>query len=108
VFGGQDMGPRVRTGIRVSGNVNIAAVAIADAANIQVTGKAAGLPVVAGFITGALTAALAQCQSAVSGFTADAEARKKKRRRRLENPLRLVVSCWGPGIDRQSVPHRSP
>jgi hypothetical protein len=33
----------------------------------------------------------------VSGFTADDEARKKKRKRRLENPLRLVVKLLGYG-----------
>jgi hypothetical protein len=75
----------------------IAAIATANAANIQVTGKAAGLPVVAAVNTGALTAASVQSQGAVSGFTADDEARKKKRKRRLENPLRLAVKLLGYG-----------
>jgi filamentous hemagglutinin family protein len=44
-------------GIRVSGNVNIAALHVINAANIQVKGNATGLPVVAAINTGALTAA---------------------------------------------------
>ncbi|WP_296526397.1 filamentous haemagglutinin family protein [Rhodoplanes sp.] len=42
-------------GIRVSGNVNLAAVQILNAANIQVQGKSAGLPTVQSSNTGALT-----------------------------------------------------
>jgi hypothetical protein len=33
-------------GIRVSGNLNLAAVAVLNASNIQVEGKATGIPVV--------------------------------------------------------------
>jgi hypothetical protein len=46
-------------GSRVSGNLNVAALAlaIANVANIQVQGKSTGLPVVAAVDTGALTAA---------------------------------------------------
>ncbi|WP_313054933.1 filamentous haemagglutinin family protein, partial [Pseudomonas lopnurensis] len=44
-------------GIRVSGNVNIAALQVVNAANIQVQGEATGIPVVAAVNTGALTAA---------------------------------------------------
>jgi filamentous hemagglutinin family protein len=43
-------------GIRVSGNLNVAALHVANADNIQVQGKATGIPVVAAVDTGALTA----------------------------------------------------
>ncbi len=44
-------------GIRVSGNVNLAAIQIVNAANIQVQGAATGLPVVSGPPVAALTSA---------------------------------------------------
>jgi filamentous hemagglutinin family protein len=43
-------------GIRVSGNLNIAALHVLNADNIQVQGKATGIPIVAAVDTGALTA----------------------------------------------------
>lgn len=52
-------------GIRVSGNVNIAALQVINAANIQVQGESSGIPVVASVNTGALTAASAAASSAV-------------------------------------------
>jgi hypothetical protein len=44
-------------GIRVSGNINLAAVAVLNAANIQVQGTTTGIPTVQGPPVGALTAA---------------------------------------------------
>ncbi|RKF22418.1 filamentous hemagglutinin N-terminal domain-containing protein [Altericroceibacterium spongiae] len=44
-------------GIRVSGDINLAALQILNAANIQVEGEATGIPTVAAVNTGALTAA---------------------------------------------------
>lgn len=44
-------------GIRVSGNLNIAALHVVNAANIQVQGTATGLPQAVAVNTGALTAA---------------------------------------------------
>ncbi|MFC4253990.1 filamentous hemagglutinin N-terminal domain-containing protein [Altererythrobacter xixiisoli] len=46
-------------GIRVSGNINLAALQVLNAANIQVQGEATGIPVVAAVNTGALTSASA-------------------------------------------------
>ncbi|WP_326489800.1 filamentous haemagglutinin family protein [Paraburkholderia sp. ZP32-5] len=46
-------------GIRVSGNLNIAALQVLNAVNITVQGKTTGVPVVASVDTGALTAASA-------------------------------------------------
>lgn len=44
-------------GIRVSGNINLAALQVLNAANIQVQGEAAGIPMAVVVNTGALTAA---------------------------------------------------
>jgi filamentous hemagglutinin family protein len=52
-------------GIRVSGNINIAALAVANAANIDVQGKATGLPGVAQVNLGDLTNASAVASQAV-------------------------------------------
>ncbi|MDP9881268.1 filamentous hemagglutinin family protein [Variovorax boronicumulans] len=51
-------------GIRVSGNVNVAALQVVNAANIQVKGESAGLPVVASVNVGALTNASAAASQA--------------------------------------------
>ncbi|MGJ7573605.1 filamentous hemagglutinin family protein [Variovorax sp. RB2P76] len=53
-------------GIRVSGNVNIAALHVVNAENIQVQGKSTGLPVVAAVNVGALTNASAAASSAAA------------------------------------------
>ncbi len=54
-------------GIRVSGNVNLAALQVVNAANIQVKGESAGLPVVASVNVGALTnASAAAAQASVA------------------------------------------
>jgi hypothetical protein len=45
--------------IRVSGNLNVAALHVANTDNIQVQGKTTGIPVIASVDTGALTAASA-------------------------------------------------
>lgn len=51
-------------GIRVSGNVNIAALQVVNAANIQVQGDSAGIPVIAAVNVGALTSASAAASTA--------------------------------------------
>lgn len=53
-------------GIRVSGNVNLAALQVINAANIQVKGDAVGIPVVAAVNTGALTAASSAANAVVA------------------------------------------
>ncbi|MEG3086714.1 filamentous haemagglutinin family protein [Sphingomonas sp. PB4P5] len=68
-------------GIRVSGNVNLAALYIVNAANIQVQGDATGIPVTAAVNTGALSAA-----SAANGAVANEAARLAERAR--PQPLR--------------------
>ncbi|QNK67006.1 filamentous hemagglutinin family protein [Variovorax sp. PAMC26660] len=51
-------------GIRVSGNVNVAALQVVNAANIQVKGESSGLPVIASVNVGALTNASAAASQA--------------------------------------------
>ncbi|MGC5703345.1 filamentous hemagglutinin family protein [Pseudomonas sp. NFXW11] len=58
-------------GIRVSGNVNIAALRVVNAANIQTQGKSSGVPVSATVNTGAMTSASA-AGSAASQAAEDA------------------------------------
>jgi hypothetical protein len=63
-------------GIRVSGDINLAALQIVNAANIKVQGDAAGIPQVAAVNTGALTAAGA-VTSAVANQAADLAERAR-------------------------------
>lgn len=51
-------------GIRVSGNVNVAALQVVNAANIQVKGESSGLPMMASVNVGALTNASAAASQA--------------------------------------------
>ena len=53
-------------GIRVSGNVNIAALHVVNAANIQVQGESKGIPVTASVNTGALSSASAAASTATA------------------------------------------
>ncbi|WP_087724465.1 filamentous haemagglutinin family protein [Pandoraea sp. PE-S2T-3] len=63
-------------GVRVSGNVNFAALAVVNAANVQVQGKSTGLPIVAAVNVGALTNASATAAQAASAAQ-DAMARER-------------------------------
>src|SRR3546814_1137497 len=53
-------------GIRVSGDVNIAALHVVNADNIQVQGESTGIPVMAAVNVGALTSASAASASAAT------------------------------------------
>ncbi|ATQ44563.1 filamentous hemagglutinin family protein [Caulobacter mirabilis] len=74
-------------GIRVSGNVNLAALQVVNAANIQVKGKAVGIPVVAAVNTGALTAA----SSATSSVIAEA-SRLAERAKPATNDIPAIIT----------------
>ncbi len=65
-------------GIRVSGNVNLAALQVVNAANIQVKGDAVGIPAVAAVNTGALTAASSASSSVVAEAARLAERARSK------------------------------
>ena len=79
-------------GIRVSGNANLAALTIVNAANIQVQGKTTGVPTVAAPNLGALAAAQAASGSAQNA----AIDQTQKRRRASETIITVDVLGFGP------------
>ena len=89
-------------GIRVSGNVNIAALQVVNAANIQVQGKSAGLPVVAAVNVGALTNASAAASSAAMAAQ-DAVSRDRAAARQ-NLPSVFTVRVLGFGNEGTSAP----
>ncbi|NLS28480.1 hypothetical protein S2M10_34900 [Sphingomonas sp. S2M10] len=82
-------------GIRVSGNINLAALQVLNAANIQVKGAAAGIPQAVVVNTGALAAA----SSATSAVTAEASrvAQRSRPPVRTEVPMIVTVTFVGFG-----------
>ncbi|WP_228533925.1 filamentous haemagglutinin family protein [Pseudomonas sp. UFMG81] len=85
-------------GIRVSGNVNIAALQVVNAANIQVQGEAQGIPVVASVNTGAITSASAAASSATQA--AEDAARQQQAAARERQPSIITVQVVGNGNER--------
>nr|WP_144033889.1 filamentous haemagglutinin family protein [Sphingomonas laterariae] len=82
-------------GIRVSGNINLAALQVINAANIQVQGDAAGIPMAAVVNTGALTAA-SSASTAVANQAADL-AERSRPPMRTEIPTIITVTFAGFG-----------
>lgn len=82
-------------GIRVSGNINLAALQVLNAANIQVQGEAAGIPTAVVVNTGALTAA-SSASTAVAAQAADL-AERSRPPVRTEVPTILNVRFLGFG-----------
>ncbi|UIP18682.1 filamentous hemagglutinin family protein [Achromobacter deleyi] len=82
-------------GIRVSGNLNIAALHVANAANVQVQGEAAGIPVVAAVNAAALTSASAAASSAAS--TAQDAVERSRNEARQSQPSIFSVQILGFG-----------
>ncbi len=80
-------------GVRVSGNVNFAALAVVNAANVQVQGKSTGLPVIAAVNVGALTNASATAAQA-SSAAQDAMARERVAQRQ-NTPSIFTVRMLG-------------
>ncbi|MDD0974716.1 filamentous hemagglutinin family protein [Pseudomonas fontis] len=85
-------------GIRVSGNVNIAALQVVNAANIQVQGDAKGMPVVASVNTGAISSASAAASSASQA--AEDAARQQQSAARQRQPSVITVQVLGFGSER--------
>ncbi len=79
-------------GIRVSGNVNLAALQVLNADNIQVQGKSAGVPVVAAVNVSALTSASTAANSAVQ-----AAQEMVKRQTQQAQPSTISVQVLGFG-----------
>ena len=91
-------------GIRVSGNVNIAALQVVNAANIQVQGESKGIPVTAVVNTGALSNASAAATSAASAAQ-DAVART---RAAAQQALPSIISVQVLGFGNEPVPKPVP
>ncbi|WP_434557385.1 filamentous hemagglutinin family protein [Pseudomonas sp. Z5-35] len=85
-------------GIRVSGNINIAALHVVNAANIQVQGKSNGVPVSAVVNTGALTNASSAAASASDA--AEGVAREQQAASRNRMPSVFSVQVLGFGNER--------
>lgn len=82
-------------GIRVSGNINLAALQVLNAANIQVQGEASGIPIAVVVNTGALTSA-SNAATAVAAQAADL-AERSRPPVRTEVPTILNVRFLGFG-----------
>ncbi|MEY1660670.1 filamentous haemagglutinin family protein [Isoalcanivorax beigongshangi] len=89
-------------GIRVSGNVNIAALQVLNADNIEVQGEAKGLPVLAAVDVGALSAA-----SAASSAAAQAAEAVNRQRERSQQQSLISVDVLGYG-DEDLAPGGAP
>lgn len=88
-------------GIRVSGNINLAALQVLNAANIQVQGESKGLPVLASVNVNALAAASAAANSASQA--AQDVMRKSQDDARRNQPSVISVQILGFGSGTSSV-----
>ncbi|MEI2415013.1 filamentous hemagglutinin family protein [Orrella sp. JC864] len=82
-------------GIRVSGNVNIAALQVVNAANIQVQGEAAGIPVVAAVNVGALTSASAASTAAADAAQESVARSRAAARQNLPSIISVQILGFG-------------
>ncbi|QNK66562.1 filamentous haemagglutinin family protein [Variovorax sp. PAMC26660] len=82
-------------GIRVSGNVNLAALQVVNAANIQVKGESAGLPVVAAVNVGALTNASAAASQATAAAQDAMQRERAAARQSLPSVFTVRVLGFG-------------
>ncbi|WP_057429526.1 filamentous hemagglutinin family protein [Pseudomonas aeruginosa] len=85
-------------GIRVSGNVNVAALQVVNAANIQTQGQSSGIPLVASVNTGALTPASPAASSATQA--AEDVSRQQQAAARQRMPSVITVQVLGFGNER--------
>ncbi|TFF02633.1 filamentous hemagglutinin N-terminal domain-containing protein [Pseudomonas sp. BCA14] len=84
-------------GIRVSGNVNIAALRVVNAANIQTQGKSSGVPVTAAVNTGAMTSASAA--GAAASQAAEDAARSQQAAAKQGRASIVTVEVLGFGTE---------
>ncbi|WP_445178564.1 filamentous haemagglutinin family protein [Pseudomonas sp. McL0111] len=82
-------------GIRVSGNVNIAALTVVNAANISVQGKASGVPVVSAVNTGAITSASSAASSATQAAEDVARQQQAASRQNQASVFTVQVLSFG-------------
>ncbi|KRC70126.1 hemagglutinin [Achromobacter sp. Root83] len=82
-------------GIRVSGSVNISALHVANAANIQVQGESTGVPVTASVNTGALSSASAAATSAVNAAQDSAQRAQNAARQNQPSVINVQILGYG-------------
>jgi hypothetical protein len=82
-------------GIRVSGNVNLAALQVVNAANIQVKGESKGLPVLASVNVGALTSASAAASQAAMAAQDSVQRERTAARQALPSVFTVRVLGFG-------------
>ena len=90
-------------GIRVSGNINIHAQQVLNAANIKTQGESVGVPVAASVNTGALSSASAAASSAVGA--AQDSAQRAQNQARQNQPSIISVADPGFGDDPRRARH---
>ena len=82
-------------GIRVSGNVNLAALQVVNAENIQVQGKSTGMPVIAAVNVGALSNASAAAAQAVTAAQDVLQRERAATRQALPSLFTVKVLGFG-------------
>ncbi|WP_269759492.1 filamentous haemagglutinin family protein [Variovorax sp. E3] len=82
-------------GIRVSGNVNLAALHVVNADNVQVQGKSTGMPVVASVNVGALTNASAAAAQASAAAQDVMQRERAAQRQALPSVFTVRVLGFG-------------
>ncbi|WP_415806686.1 filamentous hemagglutinin family protein [Bordetella muralis] len=82
-------------GIRVSGDVNIAALRVVNAENIQVQGESTGIPMVATVNVGALTSASAAASTAASAASDAARGARAAAQRALPSIINVQILGFG-------------
>lgn len=82
-------------GIRVSGNLTLAALAVVNTANLQVAGKTTGAPTVAVSNVGALEAAGAAAGAAENAATGNADDQRRKRQAAEGSIISVEVLGFG-------------
>lgn len=91
-------------GIRVSGNVNFAALQVGNAANVQVKGEATGLPPTTVVNTAALTSASAAANSATQAVQDMTRQQQDAARRAQPSIISVQVLGFGPESSRVDAP----
>ncbi|WP_167010559.1 filamentous hemagglutinin family protein [Comamonas sp. Tr-654] len=82
-------------GIRVSGNVNLAALQVVNAQNIQVQGKATGIPMVAAVNVAAMTNASAAASQATSAAQEEVQRQREAARKAMPSVFTVRVLGFG-------------
>ena len=82
-------------GIRVAGNVNIAALHVVNADNIQVQGESTGIPVMAAVNVGSLTSASAAASSAASAAQDTVARSRAEARQNLPSIINVQILGFG-------------